>query len=258
MTAQLRAELLKVRSTRTTIGLVLGMVALVLLFIVLTTSLTGAREISSVDDQIGVFAIGSFSGLFSALAGILLVTGEFRFGTIRPTLLFTPRRDRVIGSKAAAAFVAGLVFGVLGAALAVGVGAAILSGRGIEITPSGSDFALLALGTVAGAALWGAIGVGLGALVPNQVAAIVIVIAFTQFVEPILRLMASFSDVTASIGRFLPGAASDALVGASFYSIMSTGSSASLEWWQGGLVLLGIAVVATVIGGATTWRRDVS
>ena len=32
----------------------------------------------------------------------------------------------------------------------------------------------------------------------------------------------------------------------------------SLEWWQGGLVLLAIGVIATVVGGATTWRRDVS
>ncbi len=83
-------------------------------------------------------------------------------------------------------------------------------------------------------------------------------IAFTQFVEPILRLAASLNDVTAQIGQFLPGAASDALVGASFYSIAAVGSSVALEWWQGGLVLLAIGAVATVIGGATTWRRDVT
>ena len=91
-------------------------------------------------------------------------------------------------------------------------------------------------------ALWATIGVGLGSLVPNQVAAIVIVIAFTQFVEPILRLAASLNDVTATIGQFLPGAASDALVGASFYSIASVGAAESLDWWQGGLVLLAIGV----------------
>ena len=47
--------------------------------------------------------------------------------------------------------------------------------------------------------------VGLGTLVTNQVAALVIVIAFTQFVEPILRVAASLSDITANIGKFLPG-----------------------------------------------------
>ena len=67
----------------------------------------------------------------------------------------------------------------------------------------------------------------------------------------------NFSPNT-QIGQYLPGAASDALVGASFYTIASVGSSESLEWWQGGLVLLAIGAVATIIGGATTWRRDVT
>ena len=53
--------------------------------------------------------------------------------------------------------------------------------------------------------------------------------------------------------------ASDALVGASLYNMAAMGGAVeTLEWWQGGLVLLGIAIVATVLGGATTWRRDVS
>ncbi len=107
-------------------------------------------------------------------------------------------------------------------------------------------------------ALWAAVGVGLGVLVTNQVAAIVIVIAFTQFLEPILRLAASLNEVTASIGSSCRSAASDALVGASFYNIASVGATELLEWWQGGLVLLAIGAVATVIGGATTWRRDVT
>ena len=59
------------------------------------------------------------------------------------------------------------------------------------------------------------------------------------------------------MARFLPGAASDALVGASFYSTLAGGSDA-LEWWQGGLVLAGYAVVFLVVGASTFWRRDVT
>ncbi|MFC5789916.1 ABC transporter permease [Agromyces tardus] len=206
-----------------------------------------------------VYTFASSIGyVFPVLLGALAVTGEFRHRTLTPTFLAEPRRSIVLGAKFLSQLVVGAGLGAAAFATSVGAGAPALAAFGLETELDSSDtWALVGRGILA-MALWGAIGVGLGALVPNQVAAIVIVIAFTQFVEPILRLMASFSDVTASIGRFLPGAASDALVGASFYSIMSTGSSASLEWWQGGLVLLGIAVVATVIGGATTWRRDVS
>jgi hypothetical protein len=91
------------------------------------------------------------------------------------------------------------------------------------------------------------------------VAAIVIVLAFTQFVEPLLRLASSFWEWTARIGGFLPGAASDALVGSSIFTAFSgAAATEALEWWQGGLVLAGYAAVFLGIGALTTWRRDVT
>jgi hypothetical protein len=166
----------------------------------------------------------------------------------------------VLAAKLIVIALAGAAFGVFGLIGSMGAGAPLLAAFGVDPQLGETDtWALIGRGVLT-LALWGAIGVGLGVLVVNQVAAIVIVIVFAQFIEPILRLVASLSDVTAKIGQFLPGAASDALVGASFYTMATpTGAAVqSLEWWQGGLVLLGIAVVATVIGGATTWRRDVS
>lgn len=206
-----------------------------------------------------VYTFASSIGyVFPVLLGALAVTGEFRHQTLTPTFLAEPRRAVVLSAKFLSQLVVGAGLGVVAFATSVSTGAAALAAFDLDTSLDSSDtWALVARGILA-MALWGAIGVGLGALVPNQVAAIVIVIAFTQFVEPILRLAASFSDITARIGQYLPGAASDALVGASFYSIMSTGSMESLEWWQGGLVLLAIAALTTVIGGATTWRRDVT
>jgi ABC-2 type transport system permease protein len=196
--------------------------------------------------------------VFPVLLGALAVTGEFRHRTLTPTFLAEPHRSTVLSAKFLSQLVMGAGLGVVAFALSVGAGAAALAGFGLDtVLDSGDTWALIGRGILA-MALWGAIGVGLGVLVTNQVAAIVIVIAFTQFVEPILRFAASLNDVSASIGKFLPGAASDALVGSSFYSMAGTGPVDSLEWWQGGLVLLGIAVIATLIGGATTWRRDVS
>lgn len=200
----------------------------------------------------------SIGYVFPVLLGALAVTGEFRHKTLTPTFLAEPHRTLVLSGKFISELAVGAGLGVIAFAASVGAGSTALAGFGLDTGLDSNDtWALVGRGILA-MALWAAIGVGLGTLVNNQVAAIVIVIAFTQFVEPILRLAASLSDVTANIGRFLPGAASDALVGASFYNIASLGSSETLEWWQGGLVLLGIAVAATVIGGATTWRRDVS
>jgi hypothetical protein len=109
-------------------------------------------------------------------------------------------------------------------------------------------------------ALWAVIGVGIGSLIQNQIAAIVVVLAFTQFVEPILRFGTSIWDWTAEVGRFLPGAASDALVGSSVFSVFGMGGSTvePLDWWQGGLVLLAIALVVAIAGYLTAWRRDIT
>ena len=199
----------------------------------------------------------SIGYVFPVLLGALAVTSEFRHKTLTPTFLAEPHRGVVLGAKFASELIVGAGLGVVAFATSVGTGAAALAAFGLDTGLTESDtWALVGRGVLA-MALWATIGVGLGSLVPNQVAAIVIVIAFTQFVEPILRIAASLNDVTATIGQFLPGAASDALVGASFYSIASVGAAEALEWWQGGLVLLAIGVAATLIGGATTWRRDV-
>lgn len=198
--------------------------------------------------------------VFPVLLGAFAVTGEFRHQTLTPTFLTTPRRGVVLSAKVVAMLVVGVGFGVIAWLATVGLGAAALGAFGLETGLGDSEtWAMIGRGVLA-MALWAAIGVGLGALVPSQVAALIIVIAFTQFLEPTLRLAASFNDVTANIARFLPGAASDTLVGASFYSIAMPGGGASdpLLWWQGGIILLAIAIAATVGGYFTSWRRDVT
>ena len=169
MIAQIRAELLKIRSTRTTIGLILGMIALILLITLLTGLLTHPSGLASKEDQRELLSLSSLAGVFSALAGVLLVTSEYRFGTIRPTFLFNPVRSHVLAAKVVAGALAGLAFGVLAEAIGWAIGYAILDGRGITVVLSSGDILLLTLGGLAGAALWGAIGAGLGAIIHNQV-----------------------------------------------------------------------------------------
>lgn len=99
MIVQLKAELLKVRSTRTTIGLVLGMIGLVVLIVVLSGLLSHADGLTSTKDQLGLISSGGVAVIFSALAGVLLITSEYRYGTIHPTFVFTPRRGRVLSAS---------------------------------------------------------------------------------------------------------------------------------------------------------------
>jgi hypothetical protein len=166
----------------------------------------------------------------------------------------------VLAAKLVVGLLVGALFGVIGLLASMGIGAPILSATGVDPQLDSSETWALAARILLAMAIWAALGVGLGVLVPNQVAVIVIVLAFTQFVEPILRFGTSIWEWTAEIGRFLPGAASDALVGASFFTSLGSASSgvAPLEWWQGGLVLAAITAIIVLAGALTTWRRDVT
>jgi hypothetical protein len=206
-----------------------------------------------------IYSFASSVGyVFPVLIGALATTGEFRHQTLTPTFLATPRRGVVLGAKTVALSLIGAGFGLVALVASVGLGAAALTVFDVDALVQDSETWLMAGRIVLAMALWAAIGVGLGVLVPNQVASIVIVLAFTQFVEPLLRVAASFLEVTAKVGNYLPGSASDALVGASIFTLANPAGAAPLDWWQGGLVLLGYALVATVIGYFASWKKDVT
>jgi ABC-2 type transport system permease protein len=123
-------------------------------------------------------------------------------------------------------------------------GYAALSGRGIAFALSGGDVALLALGTIAGGAIWGAIGVGLGAIIRNQVGSIISVLAWGFVVENLLFAFVS------SVGRFGPSHAQDALTGLTTKHLLPAAA--------GGAVLIAWAAALALAGAALTARRDVN
>jgi ABC-2 type transport system permease protein len=241
---QLRAEVLKVRSTRTTLGLVLGMAALILLFVILTALLTSVNEMGQRDQQRDLYSIGSFAGLFAALAGIMLVTGEYRYGTIRPTYLFTPKRSTVLVAKVAASLVAGLVFALIGEILSVGVGGVILNERSISIALTHHDYWLLTIGTLIGTALWGGIGVGVGMIVRNQVGAIIGILAWGFVIQNLLFGLAP------TVGRWTPDSAQNGMMGMTDSHLLDPG--------PGAVVLVGWTIAVCVAGAVMAARRDVN
>ena len=272
MIAAIRSEILKLTSVRLWWVLLLILVGYVGFTAALLAGLFGALG-DQMSAQEGapqfpdgllppiVYSTATAIGyVFPLILGALAVTSEFRYQTLTPTFLAQPRRSVVLGAKLVVLAVAGALYGVAALVASVGLGAPVLTLVGVPAGLDDGDTWLLMARVVLAMALWAAIGVGLGTLIPNQVASIVIVLAFTQFLEPILRVGTSFVEWTAAVGRFLPGAASDALVGASVFTSLGSGTATvePLEWWQGGLVLAAYGAVVAVIGALTTWRRDVT
>jgi len=241
---QLRAELLKIRSTRTTIGLLVGLIALALLFTILTCTLSPNAQLLTEQDQTSLLSFGSIAGVFAALAGVMLFTSEYRFGTIRPTSLFNPNRAHLFATKITAGVLSGLVFGLIGEGLVFSIGLMILKIRGVHIVMTGANVTELLLGAIIGTALWGAIGVAVGAIVTNQVGAVITLLAWGFVVE---NLVFGFLP---KVGRFLPVHASDSMMGPIEDKLLSG--------YAGTVVVVAWVLILSVIGVTLLKSRDVS
>ena len=99
MLLQLRSELVKLRSTRTNLGLLIGMIALVLGIAILMGFAVKPSELTKDEHQRAMFGLGLTGGFIAALIGVMSICSEFRHGTIRPTFIFTPKRERVLMAK---------------------------------------------------------------------------------------------------------------------------------------------------------------
>jgi ABC-type transport system involved in multi-copper enzyme maturation permease subunit len=248
VTSQVRSELLKQRTTRTTPILMAWMLGLILLVVLLHVFGLSAADLRKASNQPKVYGWGtSIGALFAALLGAISITAEFRTGTIRPTLLATPNRATVLGAKVIAAALAGLVVGLLAEALVSSIASAGLAIRGIHITLSAGDFAQLLAGGAGAAAVWATIGTGVGALVRNQVGAVVGLCVWLLLVESIL-----IGDVP-SAAKFSPGASAGALAGL----IQNVSSGALLAPPVGALLLLLYALAVATAGLIVTQRRDI-
>lgn len=247
MIPQLRSELRKMATTRTNLGLLAGLVALVL-FGVIAGAFGSESDLSAGENQRELIGNGAFAAVFAALIGVMAMTSEFRHGTIRATFVFTPRRVRVVAAKVLASISVGACFGLLGAGLALGAGVGMIRTRGYDVLIGSGDVRRLLLGGIAMSALWAALGVGLGAVVRNQVAAIVGLFAWVFVVEIFVF------QYLPGAGRYAPGAAGTALTG----DTVGDSSVHLLSAPAGGALLAGYAVALVVAGALVTSRRDVT
>lgn len=262
----LRVEWLKIRTTRlwwVLLLVMIGYVAMTAVFIAFAFSSIPADagpNAPSLDDRttlLAAYTLGLPLGyVFPVVLGVLAITTEYRYQTLTSTFLGEPRRGLVLTAKLLVNFALGLVAGALalGSSLLAAAPVVALTDHAARLDDP-LIWRSLAQACLA-MALWAAIGVGLGALLRNQVAAVVVIIAFSQLVEPIARIGLTAWSATRDVAQYLPGAAADAMAGASLYSLGSPGQL--LEWWQGALVLAAYAVLFCLLGGRLTLRRDVT
>jgi ABC-2 type transport system permease protein len=188
------------------------------------------------------------AALFTLLFGIMAVAGEYRHGTITDTFLSSPARGRVIAAKLASYGLVGAAAGLVSSAVAIGVTAAWWAAEGGSFhLGTGGTWLTLGGGLAANVA-FAVIGVGVGALIRNLVAAVAAALAWIALVEGIAGQIAG-----PGLARWLPFYASEALGRTSL-----SAAGHLLPQWAGGLVLAGYAVAFAAAAVVTTLRRDVT
>jgi len=261
VTALVRSELRKIRTTRTWMGLTLGGLALVAFYvtvIVFTAGTTdaGGNGLPSLSDPAAVRTVYGVplevGYLMPLMLGVLLICSEFRHQTITPTFLATPRRGRVLAAKAAAAGIVGLAMGVLITAVVAGLGAVLIAARGYPVLLTSHSVPRTLAVAVLGLAVWAVFGLGFGALLKNQVAAVVSAIVLVTVVGGLLTLLFNWVHLD-GLARLLPGNASTAMI-----QPANVGGTDLLPWWGGALVLLAWGGVTAGLGALLTLRRDVN
>lgn len=250
MTALVGSELLKVRTTRGWYVYLGVIVLLVGLAVAGDVGPSGNDERSQVSFQVGLVDAAGISSLLGIILGITVVTTEFRHGTITPTLLIEPHRERVVGAKAVAGGLVAVLFAVLALTVIALVGVPWLSIVGADIHVFDSDVGVRAAQLLLAAALWALMGIAIGTAVQSQVAALVGTLIWIFVVETLL-VAAVFGPLDfEGPSPYLPFRALDAADG--------TGGEDLLSYWGGvGVSLVWIALVG-MLGTERLRRRDIS
>ncbi|WP_327092862.1 ABC transporter permease [Nonomuraea sp. NBC_01738] len=198
-----------------------------------------------------VWSMGAGGALFPMILGIVMMTAEYRYQTITGTFLATPRRERVVAAKLGAGVLVGLAFGLAvlvleGAAVVV---ATLAAGEDVAVN---AKIARIAVGVLAVLALYTLFGIGLGALVRNQLGAIVGGVIWVLLVESLVNAIPALQPV----GKWTPAGAAAAVTNSEVD--LGVGTEFLLPAWAGAGVLLGYGVLFALVASVTTVRRDIT
>ncbi|MFF4875342.1 ABC transporter permease [Micromonospora sp. NPDC000668] len=206
-----------------------------------------------------ILGILGYTAFVPAAAGTLAVTSEYRHRTAAVTFLVAPRRWQVLAAKLATYTVAGLAYGLILAGTAAAAVFTVAAARQVPLgLPAHTLLALLAR-IAAAMVVYLIIGVGIGALIRNQVAALCVVIGYLYMGETLLMLIPGVN----TLYPILPGGATAALTD---FTYLADAMSAQLGNTTvqllppaaGALLLTAYAIGACAIAVLIPMRRDIT
>jgi ABC-2 type transport system permease protein len=256
MTAIIRSELLKIRTTA--VPWVLAGVAMVIEGLFILTIFLGRQQggpgydVPHTTQELRNLLGSGFQGyLLSLLLGVLIVTTEFRHKTVTTSFLVTPGRTVFIAGKVLSAAILGALLGVLMLVVALVGGGITLGARGGSFPDLVGQIGSVTPGFVLVFILFAVLGVGIGSILTNQVAAIIVSLGWFIILQGILVALVHATY------KWVPTGAADAA------SNLTRGSRDGLQltlfnWWQGTLLMLAYGLGFALIGSLLISRRDIT
>ena len=240
----IHSEIRKVVTTRWfKITMVVNAILAIISPVITTFSAATGEDIASTQFIHQVLSVSAGSSMVMLACGISMMAGEFRHGTSTPTFLITPRRRDVVLAKLVTVTGMGAVVGAVTFGCALATAIPSLSHEGVHHLAG--DTLQMWIGAVLATALYGALGVALGAITRNTVVAIIGAVAWVFFIEGGLLVPA-----VPGIGKWLPTGANIALT--------HTGKAQELLTPAiGGALLTAWVLMFSVLAVVGMQRRDV-
>ncbi|WP_433393878.1 ABC transporter permease [Micromonospora sp. KLBMP9576] len=221
-----------------------------------TPPLPGLHTDTGVRALLGILGL---TALVPAALGTAAVTTEYRHHTAALTFLFAPRRGRVLAAKLVAYGAAALAYGTVLAGTSAAALYAVTAAQGVSLgLPTGTVLALLARVGVA-MATYLLLGVGMGALIRNQVVALCVVVGYLYLGETLLMMIPGVN----LLYPVLPGGATAALTGFTYLTDamaqeLGTTPVRLLPPAAAALLLLTYTLLACATAVLAPMRRDVT
>lgn len=245
MNALIGTEIFKLRTARSTWGFLLGGLALGALLGAATSATAGedvAAALGSAENMANTLGVSALPGVVMLILGILATAGEYQHRTITQTFLTTPVRGRVMAAKLAALALVGLpvAAAVMGAAFLAAL-PRLLSADSVDVV--NAEVAQTVGGNLLAAVLLGVLGAGLGALLRNQLATVILVVGWALVGEGILSIVAGQSAT-----RWFPGRVAQSVI---------AGGDGELALLPAALALAAYAGVLAAVS-LVSLRRDIA
>lgn len=245
-----RAEFVKLRTTQVWMWLLLADVAIGAL--VAIASLAPKDAIEEPKDVPYLFATSNGALLIAFVLGVLGITTEFRHQTITPTVLATPSRWAIVTAK----MITYAAVGVAYAAACVGVQLAIalpwLSAKHIDVNFADHNLQRALFGMLGVFALFALFGIGVGALLRNQILTVTLGLVFLLVLQNLIAAIPAVQDAW----DYTPAGATIAIL---YPYEHASGNDVQLLHAAPGLLVLALwALVPAAIGAAYSMNRDIT